>query len=377
MYINANKGVYRCNNKLYFSKLEAILEANRSNQHVHWDFYDDIFGAHDWTKPSHLSINELYKQRAEQLRDNYDYLVLFYSGGVDSGYILKTFIENNIKLDEIYIFGAYEAEKKKFKKLGLDTTPGYYTREIEYIAKPIIQQILKSRKIKVNVYDWEKDMLDATKDLDWFWQTGSRFGPDALVRNNFHKRFHEHNDMIHKGKKVGFIYGVDKPRFCRDDHNIYLFFLDVVLTTGTTNKNDILGETWENDEYFYWNPNALDILTKQAHLVTNYLKQTNNIQLIDHIDNIASWHISDFNLVVNPIIYPNWNHNIWQIKKTTNLVYHEVSQWFLDSNTPEFTRWESSLWELERQIGKKWFNKNTVINGLEGRLSPLYNICNI
>ena len=377
MYIYANKGKYNCNNLTYFSKLEAILESNKTNKNVSWDFYDSEFSKHDWTKPSLLTINELYKQRAQQLRDNYDYLVLFYSSGVDSGYILKTFIDNNIKLDEIYMFGAFAAEKRQFNKLRHSKNPGYYTREIEYIAKPVVKEILKKQNIKINTYDWEQDMLDATQNLDWFWQAGSRFGPDALVRNKFHKIFHEHNNMVHKGKRVGFIYGVDKPRLFRNDSDIYFAFLDIILTTGTNNQNDILGETWENDEYFYWNPNFPEIAIKQAHMVIDYLKIKKQITEITHLNNNGSMHVPDFYQIVNRIVYPDWNHGLWQIKKPTSATYHEMSKWFLESKTPEFTRWENSLTELETQIGKKWFNNETIRDGLSGHISKLHKICSI
>jgi hypothetical protein len=377
VYIRANKGTYGCNNRKYFSKLEAILESNLTGQQVHWDFYDDIFSKYNWSTPSSLSIDQLYKERALQLREEYDHLVLFYSSGVDSGYILKTFIDNNIKLDEIYIFGAFEAEKKKFKELKTSTDPGYYTREIEYIAKPTIKEILKKLDIKITIFDWEKEMLDATNDLDWFWQAGCRFGPDMLVKNDFHKRFHKHSNMTHKGKQVGFIYGVDKPRLFRDDENVYFSFLDIILTTGAGNKNDIIGETWENDEYFYWNPNFPEIPIKQAHMVVDYLKVTGQLNTITHINNNDSMHVPDFYQISNRIIYPRWDHNLWQIKKPTSSTYHEVSKWFLDSDTIELKRWESSLGELERQIGTKWFNNNTIADGLNGHISKLYKICKL
>lgn len=374
MYVHANKGTYQCNNKTYFSKLEAILESNKTGEQVHWDFYNDTFSKYDWTSPSTSSIDELYKQRAQQLRDNYDYLVLFYSSGVDSGYILKTFVDNDIKIDEVYMFGAFEAEKKQFDRLGTSKDPGYYTREIEYIAKPAVKELLKKQNIKVNMYDWEQDMLSATDDLDWFWQAGSRFGPDALVRNKFHKIFHEHTEMTHKGKKVGFIYGVDKPRLFRDDKSIYMSFLDIILTTGTNNQNDILGESWENDEYFYWNPNFPEIPIKQAHMVLDQLRINNDYSMITHLNNNGSMHTPGLYQIVNRIIYPNWNHGLWQIEKPTSATYHEMSQWFLESNTPEFKRWENSLTELETQLGSKWFNNGTVSDGLSGHISQLYKI---
>ena len=109
-----NKGVYRANGKPFFNKLEAILEVNANpGTWVEWDYHDAVFGQHQWDIEPIFDLKELYRQRALQLREAYDHVVLFYSGGVDSWNILKTFIDNNIPLDEIYMFGAFEAEEKQ------------------------------------------------------------------------------------------------------------------------------------------------------------------------------------------------------------------------------------------------------------------------
>ena len=121
-YLYHNKGVYTCNGRPFFNKLEAILEANQSGRHIEWDYHDSIFGTASWDLDPPVALEELYRQRALQLREAYDHLVLFYSGGVDSWYILKTFIKNKIKLDEIYMFGAFEAEEQEYARLGSDTT---------------------------------------------------------------------------------------------------------------------------------------------------------------------------------------------------------------------------------------------------------------
>ncbi len=61
-------------------------------------------------------------------------------------------------------------------------------------------------------------------------------------------------------------------------------------------------------------------------------------------------------------------------KKTHRGHYNELSKWFIDSNREEKFKWESSLQELERMCGNKWFNKNTVKEGLTGHLSSFYKI---
>jgi len=370
-----NKGVYCANGKPFFNKVEAILEANTSNKWVEWDYHNAAFGKHQWDIEPPVALDELYRQRALQLREAYDHLVLFFSGGVDSWNILHTFVKNNIRIDEIYMFGAFEAESKQYSALGASRDPGYYTREIKQ-ALPVVKKLVENQNVKVNTYDWTKDILEAANDLDWIWRAGVRFDPTCMVRSKFHKVFREHNELLHRGKRVGFVYGVDKPRLLRDDNSIYFAFLDVIMTTGTLPTNDIMGEYWENDEYFYWTPNMPELAIKQSHVVVNWLRANNKLDLIKHTNNISSFHDEDYYREVNRSVYPTWDQNTWQIKKPTGAIYNELSKWFFDGNFEARLKWESSLWELERVCGKQWFNKNTVTEGLRGHLSPMYKIAN-
>lgn len=372
-YQYLNKGIYKCNNKLFFNKIEAILEANKSNTHVEWDYHDRIFSQRPWDVDPPVELAELYKQRALQLREAYDHLVLFYSGGVDSWYILNTFLKNNIPIDEIYMYGPFEAEEKMYDQVGWDRSPGYYTREIKQ-SLPLLKKLVADKNIKINVFDWTRHIIEGAADRDWFYTAGVRFDPTCIVRSKFHKIFREHSEMRHKGKKVGFVYGIDKPRLMRDDNTIYFAFLDLIMTTATLPTNDINGEYWENDEYFYWTPNLPELSIKMAHTVVQHLKATNQINLIKHVKNIAAFHDESYYKQVNQAVFPDWNHNTWQVKKPTGAIYNEQSRWFLESNLEAKMQWESSLWELERLCGKQWFNENTVAKGLRGHLSPMYKV---
>lgn len=372
-YLYHNKGIYSANGKPFFNKLEAILEANRSGGSVGWDYHDAVFSQHQWHVEPTPSLDSLYRDRALQLRDAYDHLVLCYSGGVDSWNILSTFVNNRIHIDEIYMWGAFEAERDAIDQLGWSQEPGYYTREIQQ-SLPLVKKLVEHLGTKVNVYDWTRDILSAANDLDWIWRAGTRFDPTCMVRSRFHKVFREHNDMLHRGKRVGFIYGVDKPRLLRDDQNIYFAFLDVIMTTGTLPTNDILGEYWENDEYFYWSPNMPELSIKQSHVVVNWLRSQNKLHLIKHINHISAFHDELYYQEVNRSIYPTWNPATWQIKKPTGAIYNELSKWFFDGNFAARLKWESSLRELERVCGKKWFNNGTVKEGLRGHISPMYRI---
>lgn len=377
-YQYLNKGHYTCNGKLFFNKIEAIIEANSNpNAWLEWDFHNKIFGSYDWSKDPKLSLDELYKQRAQQLRDNYDYCVLFYSGGSDSHNILRAFIDNGIKLDEIYLHGAYEAEERAYNKLGYDKKSGYYTREVKQ-ALPFIKKVAAEHHINVRVYDWTRDIInEVNNNIDWFWHCGVRFDPTCAVRYRLHKIFRDHSEMRHKGKRVAFIYGVDKPRLIRDDKSIYFSFLDVIMTLGTQMSAEIKGEYWENDELFYWSPNMPEICIAQSHAIVNYFKYKNIVHLIKHKKNIASFHDMEYYREANRIIYPTkWDHNTWQIDKPQSGVYNEMAQWFYDFDEAAQARkkWESSLGELGRVVGSNWFNKDDVFSGIKGHLSPMYKI---
>jgi hypothetical protein len=375
-YIYNHKGAYLVGGVPYANKLEACLALNRipGDHHVHWDYHEHVYDHQPWTHEPPVSIEELYRQRALQLREQYDHLVLFYSGGADSHTILQTFIKNNIKIDEVFCFGAFKAEEKIIKSVGWSRDPGYYTREIINIAKPMLEELQKYQKFKVTIWDWTDKIIDTLNNKsEWFWGVGTRFAPDAVPRQYLHEVF-RHNDRYEgRGKKVAFIFGVDKPRLFRDDHQVYFAFIDTMLTTGVGNTADIHNRYWENDEYFYWSPNLPQLVVKQAHLIYNYLKQINQLNTLTHLGTKASFHVSDYYQMIHPIIYPSWNTQTWQIKKPTSSVRDEVGKWFFDLAPAETQKkWTEGIQEMERQVGQRWFNNQTVHDGLIGSYSKFY-----
>jgi hypothetical protein len=379
-YLYNHKGLYKVGDRAFANKLEACLALNSipGNHQVHWDYHDTVYKSAPWQHEPPVSIDELYKQRALQLREQYDHLVLFYSGGADSHTILQTFINNNIKIDEVFVYGAFKAEEKVIANLGWSKEPGYYTREVISITKPVLQELQKRQNFKITIWDWTDKTLEALENPNWFWDVGTRYAPDAIPRQYLHEAF-RHNDRFEgKGKKVAFIFGVDKPRLFRDDHSVYFAFIDTMLTTAVGNNADINGRYWENDEYFYWTPNLPEIVVKQAHLIYNFLKRTNRIGELNHIKNLASFHAADYYKMIHPLIYPNWDTNTWQIKKSTSTVKDEFGKWFFDLAPEESKKnWINGVKEMERVVGQQHFNKSSVMEGLVGSYSTFYKVGNI
>jgi len=71
---------------------DVVFELDSRFETARWD-----------VEPDH-TIQELHRQRAEQIRQSYDYVILYFSGGADSITVLNSFINNNIPIDEIVVY---------------------------------------------------------------------------------------------------------------------------------------------------------------------------------------------------------------------------------------------------------------------------------
>ena len=99
--IDKKLGFYVCNGQEFSSKIRALLYSNEVNKPVEWMFNDRVFQSYDWTVEPIETLDELYDHRAKQLRSQYDYVILSYSGGADSHNILMSFVRQGLHIDEI------------------------------------------------------------------------------------------------------------------------------------------------------------------------------------------------------------------------------------------------------------------------------------
>ena len=104
-------GYYLVGQKKFYNKTLALIESFQTRYEPVWVFNNNVYGSIDWTIPITEDLPSMYKRRAQQLRDQYDYLVLYFSGGADSINILHAFIDNDIFLDEILFQYPKEVEQ--------------------------------------------------------------------------------------------------------------------------------------------------------------------------------------------------------------------------------------------------------------------------
>ena len=125
---------------------------------------------------SRKDIDELYRQRAHQLRDKYDYVVLWFSGGADSNNVLNSFIDNDIKIDEVVSMINYSATGDK---------ENYLNGEIFHVASPkIIAAQAKQPHLHHRFLDLAQPYIDffsERESIDWVYGMNDLLNPNNIV----------------------------------------------------------------------------------------------------------------------------------------------------------------------------------------------------
>lgn len=361
-------GTYRVGQKLFFNKAQAILEAQRTNTWVEFDYHDDIYSKANLNQEPQQDLWEIYRQRAQQLREKYDYLVLSYSSGCDSTTILHSFLYNNIKLDEIFCYGPFSTLQGR-RSTEVEAISANNYREIDLVALPYLRELSKTYKFKLTLHDWTNDMVNGFKDKDWIYkEVRSRLAPSTYARNRLHHG-RDHLNLIDKGKRTAFIHGIDKPRIIVKDGAWYFSFLDIMLDMGVGPGGIATGAVWEDDEFFYWTPDMPEIVIKQAHVIKNYIDTHPEARPYVENAHMAEWntpYADHYYNLVKRLIYPTYNHNTWQTKKPTSSTYTDHDYWFIDSTDLEARRhWLAGLQELQNRIEPRWFNQGHVKWGFQ------------
>jgi hypothetical protein len=370
-------GVYRVGEFKFYNKLEAIKMHSRSGIHPHWDFNEDVFSCYNWTVEPPEDILELYRKRAQQIRDQYDHIVLMYSGGADSQAILDTFMSNDIKLDEIATFMNYQATGDK---------DNFLNAEVWRVALPHLEQIkqkhsyLKTRLIDLTTLTLDYYNPDQTTP-DWIYDLNNFFTPNCAARDSIGVKVKEWADIINQGKKLCIIWGHEKPRISHVDGRFVFRFLDLI-DNGPTVKS-IAGQQPYSDELFFWTPDLPELVIKQAHLIKKYLSLPNvtslpfmtreKSDLAFVVVNGEKWWLSNHG--VHSIIYPTWNIDTFTVGKPPSIIASPRDTWFFDIEEQNTIKqlWKSGIQQLGDIIPEYWRNDlDHLGKGLKGCVSRNY-----
>ena len=343
-----------------YSKLEAIEEMARTGVHLDWNFNRAAFGSYNWKQDPATPLTELYRQRAQQIRDSYDYVVIFYSGGADSWNILNTFLSNDIKIDEIAHCWSLEGDRSYHS---------YFNEEIYQVAIPNTLRIQQQHpEINHRIIDISKiinDMyLDKNTQFDFIYQVNSLLSPNGLARSYLREKVNDYRNMIAAGKRVAFVWGTEKPRLVVKDGKYVCQFVDMFDNTVSSRIQSIGQTQGYYDELFYWSPEAVELIIKQCHIVKKFLATadsnspwlSNTVSPYGKTKRYSRWLTNDG---LHSLIYPGWDINTFTNGKNNQTVIGPRDQWFWTQNShanPGVKIFHQGVKKIFDTISPYWFN---------------------
>ena len=386
---NKKLGYYIFNNQIYYNKIQVLLESSKTNSvqpspllrsqqidgQIKWFFNEDVFIKFPWHIEPTTPLQELYRMRAQQLRDQYDYIRVEASGGGDSSTVVYSFLLNNIHIDEV-VFRYPKTGENGVSGDARVTKCENTLSEYEFAAKPMLDWIAANYpKVKITVHDYSENMVAGAANESWIFKTRHYLQPGHAYKNSL-TGFIEHRRLADSGTKIGVIYGVDKPKLCIKDGKFFLYFFDSLANL----NNPDIGE-YKNiiSEYFYWTPDMPEIVAKQAHMCKHWFSMPEHYQF----QRTLLWPNIDFaartlyEQLVKAIIYPDYDCGTFQVAKPSNNIYNEMDYWFHVNfkNTKAYTVWEAGIKHLLTNLDDNYI---TLVNGTPANIkefmSPFYYI---
>jgi hypothetical protein len=363
--MNKKLGFYTVGNLEFESKIQACLHGTKTKQPVQWNFNNKVFSTYSWHIEPSLTLDQLYDRRAKELREQYDYIIISYSGGSDSHNIVQSFIRQNLHIDEILVNTMSEGNKNF-----MPITPDNKTAHNAAASEHILQTVPRLNEIynhlpntKITVVDLTKflfSFFESHKDASWVETKREGLNPLNVTRYNY-LYFSEIRKKFDKNKKIAIILGVEKPRTFINSQTdkFYVRFSD--RPANVASVGDFIHE-YPNAtvEYFYWSPDAVDIVCKQAHTIKKWLEI--NPQCKDFwVGNKLTKEV--FRLVherlLRSIIYTTWDQNWFQADKSTRDWFSEFDSWFIQghSNSRSHAIWLEGI-KYVSQNASDYINKD-------------------
>ena len=376
-YKDERLGYYVVNGIEITNKVQALEYATKCGVAPTWVFNNSTFDHVNWEYEPSQTIGELYAQRARGLREKYDYLVINYSAGSDSQNILDTFINNNIKVDEILVRWFKKAVENKYRPSSSPSAHNFNS-EWDLTLYPALEKIHRDHpEIKIHFHDTSDDAFEFYKNDEWLYTTnGCHLDPCAIFQ--FDLGYSHYRNMADRGIRVGQIFGIDKPRVICKDGVFYTYFLDILTGVAHFTLDDRLNE-YNKPELFYWSPESVPLIQKQAHLVMKFFKK--NPELLPFIDfaNLKTPAVrSTYENLIRKLIYPTWDINKFQVAKPSSVFHCEYDDWFFQryEGLAPVDIWKEGLEYVGKNIESKYLaiDVGGQLDNFVGFISPFYKL---
>jgi hypothetical protein len=333
--------------KKYTNKLKAVIDAVKIGHWIHWDFNESVFSKYDWTKEPDQSLQALYDQRARQIRDQYSFVALEFSGGSDSWNMLYAFCRQKLKVDLVihkYVGSTVKGPENRSAE--------NHWAEGKYQAWYWYNKLLElNPDMKWATWDIEDSLMDGWKEGPVDIMFHNNLHPGAIVKNPDRTNINPFG--IPDLPSTAYVLGIDKPVVSLRDDGYYLSFYDNHLLVRGFIERSLLGIGWD-DILFYWDPNCVPLMIKQAHTVMNFFKNHPEYAKFIKSSGPRGWSYKDF--IIN-LIYPNYRYT-WQSEKPQG-TFSMTHENFFINNMDNFSskQWHKNLNQYSDTL--KYTTQNT------------------
>lgn len=363
-------GFYVFENRIYLSKIEALIEATKKGSDIEYYYNDHVYSAYDWSKEPVESLVGLYKKQAQHIRDRYDHVILMFSGGSDSTNMLDSFLSNGIHVDEVWSMVAFTNTCGKQNRSNIEITTS---------AWPILERAssLGVRVELVNLVDF-----DSTLTEDWWLDAAAaRLAHDVMMRKNMFLNNPRLNALIDQGKRIAIVHGYDKPRLLIDGDQWCMGILDTFWAHHWKSQHTLNNGPFF--EFFYYSPDLPEVLNKACHVLINHFER---LWTADQCRRFFRSHncrqgptdIDLYRQQVNVALYNHcWDEfNTFSLGKNSgrwNQMNCQKCEFVIDHKThwQNYQTWHQGIESLQQLIDPKFYVPWTQINGHWGRLYPI------
>jgi hypothetical protein len=350
------KGYYLVGWKKFYNKTEAVTYATKNSFEVRWVFNDNVYSKIDWTIPIEVSLKELYRTRAQQLRDKYDYVILHYSGGQDSNNVLHSFIDNNIKVDHIVI---QVPEPQRKHSVSDSTEWSNYWAEIDYQAIPYLKSLgSKIDGIKITIQDMSSTPIELLSNDNWTEKLmpGASYNLGVIARAMGQYNTRDILNVSDKGKTSCQVLGIDKPLIYFDGTDYYSFFVDQSayhMQPLDNTMRDLFH--YSVTEFFYWTPDLPEIVVKQAQEIKNACVA--NPLVKELFTKTTKSEVGIFRTVMQSVIYDMKHAPAFQTNKPPMDAGEVLNSWFFAGEDKSIIdNYTYAMDHLKKSINPKFFS---------------------
>ena len=271
-------------NRMTYSKLEALIWANGDVSKVQYHWMENTWDHVDFSVEPSMSWLELCITRAKQIRDQHDWVCLWYSGGWDSAGVLQAFIDAHCPVDEIAI---------------ADWSHYYNDGEISqaFINANWYKTHINS-KVVIRSTDLDFDHVDQwfVSNRNWLTSPGDTI---RFTRPHWGIRTNAHPEIVlgKERKKRADVMGLEKPRMDICDGVWRTFMSDTTMSNSAA-----CGAT-----QFYCSHDLPELHIKQIHMAMRFF-ENNRLVTADEVHAVQS-----FRLIKNKNWYPDWNIGVGRV----------------------------------------------------------------